>query len=72
MIPNEEKEGWYYLVVRTFFALLPAVSSKHKGDFYCFAFIRLEKKINLNLMKKYVKKDFCEIFMPLEKDNIRT
>ena len=34
-------------------------------------FILLEKKNNLNLMKKYVKiKIFCGIVMPSEKDNI--
>ena len=33
MIPNEEKEGWYYLVVEKLFPLLLKKTSKHKGGF---------------------------------------
>ena len=31
MIPNEE--GWHYIVVRKFSALLRGITSKHHGDF---------------------------------------
>ena len=43
MIPNEEKEGWYYLAVKDLSALLRDTTLKHQGDFYflncshCFA-----------------------------------
>ena len=33
MIPNAEKEGWHYLVVKTLSALLHGITSKHKGVF---------------------------------------
>ena len=56
MIPNEEKEGWLYLAVKKLPALLHGITSKHKGDFYCLnCFHSFRTKINLNLMKKYVK-----------------
>ena len=56
MIPNEEKEGWYYLVVEKLFPLLLKKTSKHKGGFiFWIVLILLEQKINLNLIKKYVK-----------------
>ena len=59
MIPNEEKEGWYYLAVKRLLALLRGIISKHKGDFYC---LNCKKKVNLNLMKEYVKvKIFVEL-----------
>ena len=35
MIPNEEKECWYYLVIKKISALLHGITSKHKGDFRC-------------------------------------
>ena len=60
MIPNEEKEGWHYLTVKK---LLHRKTSKNKGDFYCLiCFILLEQKVNLNLMKKYLK---IKIFVDL-------
>ena len=35
MISNEEKEGqWHYLAVKKLSALLPGITSSHKGDFY--------------------------------------
>ena len=34
------------------------------------AFILLENKINLYLMKTCVKKDFCGIVMPSKKNNV--
>ena len=45
MSPNEEKEEWYYLVVKILSALFSAR----------IVFILLEQKINWNLMQKYVK-----------------
>ena len=53
MIPNKEKEEWHYLLIKKLALLLHGITSKHKGDFYCF--VLLEQKINLNLLKKYVK-----------------
>ena len=34
MIPNEEKEGWYYLAVKKLSALLHGITSKHDGEFF--------------------------------------
>ena len=72
MIPNEEKEGWHYLLVKNLSTLLRRITSKHHSNFYCFIFFPLEEKINLNLTKKYVKikMEFCGIVMPSEKDKI--
>ena len=53
MIPNEEKEGWHYLAVKTLSGLLHRKNSKHNCDFCCLNC--LEQKIILNLMKKYVR-----------------
>ena len=33
MITNAKK--WHYLVVKSLFALLRGITSKHGGDFYC-------------------------------------
>ena len=35
MIPNEEKEGWHYLVVKKLPALLRRITSKNNGNLYC-------------------------------------
>ena len=35
MIPNEEKEGWHYFIVRKLSALLRGITSKHDAGFYC-------------------------------------
>ena len=35
MIPNEEKEDWYYLVVKKVSDLLRGKTSKNHRDFYC-------------------------------------
>ena len=52
--------------------LFHGITSKHTGNFYClncFDSFRTEEK--LSLMKKIGKnKDFCEIAMPSEKNNI--
>ena len=52
-----EKEDWHYLTAKKLFTALRGITSKHHGHFYCLNsfFILLEQKINLNLMKKYVK-----------------
>ena len=72
MIPNEEKEGCHYLAVKKLSALLPGITSKHKGDFYCLNYLhsyRRENKIKSH--KKVCKnEDFCGIVIPSEKDNI--
>ena len=42
MIPNKEKEGWYYHAVEKLSALLHGISLKHNGDFIVWiAFILL-------------------------------
>ena len=55
MTLNQEKESCNYLAVEKLFALLRGIT-KHQGNFYylnCLSF--LKQKINLNLMKNYVK-----------------
>ena len=54
MISNGE--NWHYLVVKNLSRLLRGISSNHDGDYYflnCFHSLGL--KINLMLIKKYVK-----------------
>ena len=48
MIPNEEKEGWHYSAVKTFFV----IAWNNLIFIYRIVFILLEQKVNLNLMKK--------------------
>ena len=51
MIPNAEKEGWHYLVVKKLSILLRGITSKHHGDFYCLNCLhsfRTEKKLKSN------------------------
>ena len=61
MIPNGEV--WHYLVVKELSALLRGITSKHHGDFFVsIAFILLQQKTNLNLIKKYLK---IKIFVTL-------
>ena len=51
MIPNEEKEGWYYLAVKKLSALLHRITSKNKGDFYCLDCLhsfRTENKLEMS------------------------
>ena len=62
MIPNKEKEGWHYLVVKKISALPHRKTSKDKGDFClnCVNSFRTENK----------NKDFCWIAMPAEKKKI--
>ena len=63
MIPNVEKEGCNYLAVKKLFTLLGGITSKHKGGFIVWiAFILIEQKTSLSLMKKYVEiKIFVEL-----------
>ena len=70
MIPNEEKEGQYYLAVKKLSMLLRGVTSKHHGHFYClncFHSCRTENKLKSN-EKVCKNKDFCAIAMSSEKD----
>ena len=72
MIPNEEKEGWYFLAVKTKSALLRGITSKH-GGFYClkcFHYFRKEKKLKAHEEARK-KKDFCGIVLPSEKDILK-
>ena len=52
MIPNEEKEGCYYLAVKKLSALLYGITSKHKPSLHSFRipFILIGQKINLKSM----------------------
>ena len=59
MIPNKEKEGCHYLAVKKKFTLLRGITSNIMEIFIVsIVFILLEQKINLNLMKNYVKIKF--------------
>ena len=72
MIPNEEKERrWHYLAVKILSTLLRRIISIHHGDFYrlnCLHSFKTENKLKSH--EKVCKRDFCEIVMPAEKDNI--
>ena len=57
MIPNEEEEGWHYLVIKKLSVLLRGTASKHNGDFYCLNCLhsfRTEDKLKSH--KKVCKK----------------
>ena len=72
MIPNEEKEGWYYVAVKKISALSHGITSKGKGHYYCLNCLHCFRTENKLKSRKKVWKniDFCGIVMPLEKDNI--
>ena len=54
MISNSE--SWHYLVVKNLSGLLRGISSNHNSDYYCLIVSALTGlKINLMLIKKYVK-----------------
>ena len=63
MIPNWERQGWNYLAAKKVSALLHGITSKHKGDLNCLnSFRKLENKIKLNFMSKYLEiKIFVEL-----------
>ena len=63
MIPNEEKERCHCLAVKKLSALFHEITSKHEGDFFLLGFSSFfQKKIDLNLAKKYLKiKIFVEL-----------
>ena len=72
MIPNKEKEGWYYLAVKKLSTVLRGITSKHHGDFYCLNCLhssRTENKLKCN-EKVCKNNDFCGIVMSSEKGNI--
>ena len=69
MIPNGE--GWHYLPVENFLALLTGITSKYGGDVYCldcFHLFRTGSK--LELLKVCENKDFCNAVMPSEDTKI--
>ena len=72
MIPNEEREGWYYFAVKKFSTLLRGIISKYHGDFYCLNCVHSFKTKNkLKSQEKVWKnKDFCGTAMPSEKDKM--
>ena len=58
---SEGRRQWHYLSVKKLSVLLRGITSKHYVDFYCLnciAFILLQQKTNLNLIKTYVKTKF--------------
>ena len=61
MIPNEEKQGWYYLAVKKLSALQRGITSKHDGDFSCLNCLHSYRTGNkLKSQEKACKnKDFC-------------
>ena len=61
MIPNEEKESWYYFAGKLLSALLHATTSKHKYDFYCLNCLHsFQTENKLESHKKVSKnKYFC-------------
>ena len=63
MIPNEEKQNWHYLAVKKLSALLHGIFPKHKGGFCCLNCLHSFRTENK-------RKDFCEIVMPSEKNNL--
>ena len=75
IIPNEEREGCYYLAVKKLSALLRIITSKHHDDFYCLKCLHsfaTENKLE-SYEKVCKKKDFCGIALPIQKNKyIRT
>ena len=35
MVPNEEKEGWHHVAIKTLLELLRGMTSKYHNNFYC-------------------------------------
>ena len=65
MIPNEQKEGWHYLVVKKLSTLL-IITSKHHVDFYCLhslSSFRIENKLHKSHKKVCGYKDIFGIAM---------
>ena len=69
MIPNEEKKGWHYFSVKELPALLHRITSKSKGEFYCFNCLHSFRPENKLKSHEKVFKDFCGIVIPSEKNN---
>ena len=48
--------NWHYLAIKNLSGLLRGITSNHNGDFYYLNCLhRIEQKLNLKNMKKYVK-----------------
>ena len=70
IIPNEEKEGWHYLAVKTSSPFLHRITLKYKGNFYCLNCLhsfRIENKSKSH-GKVCNKNFFCGIVIPSKKD----
>ena len=70
MITDGKK--WHYLAVKSLWALLKGITSKHVGDFYClncFHLYSIEKKL-----KKHERvcndHDYCYVEMPNDNNKI--
>ena len=74
MIPNGEKEGWYYLAVKIIFALLHGITPKYRCDSYCLNCLHSFRTGNKLKSHEEVcrNKTFGRILMKkiIEKDNI--
>ena len=56
MVPKEEKERWHYIAVKRLSALLHEQLQNIRVIFIAWIVsILLEQKVNLNLVKMYVK-----------------
>ena len=65
-------EGWHYLAVKKITILLRGIASNNNGDFYCLTCLHsCRTKNELESYKKVCeKKDFCNLVMPSEDNNI--
>ena len=68
MISNNEKEGLYYLAVKTLSALLKEITSKTNGDSYCLNclhYFRTKNKLKSH-EQVWKNKDFCKLYYDLK------
>ena len=61
-----------YVSVKKLSSLLPRITSKHDGDFYCFTYLQtLRTKSKLIFLKRVCEnKDFYDVVMPSEETKI--
>lgn len=61
-----------YVSVKKLSTLLPRITSKHDGDFYCFIYLQtLRTKSKLTFLKRVCEnKDFYDVVIPSEKSQV--
>ena len=61
-----------YVSVKKLSTLLPRITSKHDGDFYCFIYLQtLRTKSKLIFLKRVCEnKDFYDVVIPSEESQI--